>query len=134
MNSARRLIRLVAPVALIAGCLLAAPTAQAAITLDQDVPDQAGTTTVRDTLTRAQTFTAGLTGVLTSIDIALQESGSGGDVTVGIYAVNGSGQPTGTAMASTVVPASAIAPLGGWSAGTALVNVAFTPAPSVVPH
>jgi hypothetical protein len=132
MNSARRLIRLLVPVALIAGSLLAAPTAQAASTLDQDVPDSGSSTTLRDNKTLAQTFTAGLTGALTSIDIALQESGSGGDETVGIYAVNGSGQPTGTAIASTVVPASAIAPTGTWSAGAALVNVAFTPAPSVV--
>ncbi len=132
MTRTSRLIRVVAPVALIAGSLLAAPTAQAASTLDQDVPDSGLSTTVDASKTLAQAFTAGLTGALTSIDIALRKSGSGGDVTVSIYAVNGSGQPTGTAMASTVVPPSAITTTGIWSAGVTFVNVAFTSAPRVV--
>lgn len=132
MGVRRVLTQVALPVVVLASGLVVAPAAQAASTLDQNVPDSASNTSVESTKNVTQSFTAGLTGALTSIDIALQEYGSGGDVTVGVYAVDGSGKPTGAALASTIVPPSAIPPLGAWSAGAAIVNVAFSPAPQVI--
>ena len=56
-------------------------------------------------LLTAQTFTVGVAGQLTGVDLQIgQWFGSGGNVTIGIYQTDGGGTPTGSALASQSVP------------------------------
>ena len=74
---------------------------------------------------RVQSFVAGRSGLLTSVSGALFQSGSPNTgLEMDIYAAGGSGQPTGSALFSAVVPAYSV----GWSprAVTIYPNVAVT--------
>jgi hypothetical protein len=70
--------------------------------------------------TFAQTFTVGKTGLLSGIDLFL---GSGGVVNVGIKAVDGSGLPTGSELATGTATAPSIA---GWVHFSLLVPLGVT--------
>lgn len=72
-----------------------------------------------------QSFTAGLTGRLTQIDVQVSRSGSSGPLTVGVYATSG-GLPTGSALASQTIPEADLPTLAGW------LSVVFTSPASVV--
>ncbi len=104
----RRAWRRCAVGAVAALTLLAAAVAHAAPTgtLDQQQPDTSGGEVlfggVGDTAL-AQTFTAGLSGVLDQVDLRLHAVGSGSLATVEIRAVDSSGAPGSDVLASTTV-------------------------------
>ena len=97
--------------------------AQAATTLDQSFESYDGTNYVN--LVMAQMVTPGITGVLSSVQLNLWNTGTpAAGVTVSIRAASG-GLPTGSDLASVLIPNSTIPLVGGW------VTAAFTSPPSV---
>lgn len=88
---------------------LASPAA-AVGTLDQSATgSNGGGSNVQNTsMTLSQTFTAGMSGQLAQVDLYLSKNGTPTSATLSIKAVDGSGNPTGIALASEVVDAAAI--------------------------
>jgi hypothetical protein len=83
----------------------------------------------------AQTFTAIRTGELTSAQVLIQDSSFAsqvGDVVIQIRAVDASGFPTNTVLASAVVPASTLVPVPGPSFLSVTANFGLEGAASVV--
>jgi hypothetical protein len=112
------------------GLLALAPAGAWAQTLDQQQPSFAGggepvTGPDRGGDSAAQTFTAGLSGTLERVDLALSQAStpSVGPLTVEIRNVDASGAPGTTVLASTEVPQPDV-PTGG-SQALAFVEVAF---------
>jgi hypothetical protein len=123
-------------VALVAlGVLALAPAGAWAQTLDQQQENHPRDVGVQgpDTgtpISRAQTFTAGLSGQLDRIDLALSKSTTtDGPLTVEIRNVDPSGAPGTDVLASAAVPAASV-PTGG-SAAIAFVEVPFDPTAAV---
>lgn len=111
------------------GTITIAPSAHAASTLDQSVTGTTHNTTFTSTQWLGQSFTAGITGALTRIDIPIQKYGTPTEgVTVSVYAA-ASGIPTGPALASAVLSPGAIPQFGG---AVSPLEVALSPAPRVV--
>ena len=96
-------------------------TAQAAGTLDQSnsAPYASTSSLLGAQDGNGQTFTAGISGLLTNVDVYVSQFSVNADLNVSIYAVS-AGLPTGSALASTTIAASSIP-----SAGR-LVGAAFT--------
>jgi hypothetical protein len=127
-GSCRRWWLSVALVAL--GVLALAPAGASAQTLDQQQPSFAGggepvTGPDRGDDSAAQTFTAGLSGTLERVDLALSQAStpSVGPLTVEIRNVDASGAPGTTVLASAEVPQPDV-PTGG-SQALAFVEVPF---------
>jgi hypothetical protein len=123
---------LIAVVAASAICL-AVPGAALAGTLDQEQTDMSGPAQGVNgngmlTVSAAQTFRAGLTGVLDQVDLSLAKNGSpAGDLTVELRATIG-GQPGGAVLASQAVPVTAVTT----GSSLAFVPVVFSTPASVV--
>ena len=81
--------------------LAAAPAAFAGQVLDQHQDNPGNRLANIDTqIGQAQTFTAGISGLLTEVDFNITSCCGGlSALTVGLYGVNGSGGPTGSALA-----------------------------------
>lgn len=96
-------------------------TAQAAGTLDQSnsSPYYSTSSLLGAQDGNGQTFTAGISGLLTNVDVYVSRASVNADLNVSIYAVS-AGLPTGSALASTTIAASSISAVGG------LVGAAFT--------
>lgn len=125
----RMLANLVVGLSMAMGGVAVAPSANAASTLDQSVSGTTHNTTFTSTQWVGQSFTAGITGALTRIDIPFQKVGNPTDgVTVSVYAAAG-GVPSGSPLASTGVSPGDITQFGGT---VSPVRVAFNPAPQVV--
>ncbi len=88
--------------------------AHAAVQVDQqnDVTSNATSSSAAGNY-GGQSFTAGLTGRLTQIDVQVSRSGSSGPLTVGVYATSG-GLPTGSALASQTIPQADLPTLAEW--------------------
>jgi hypothetical protein len=102
-----KLILTTAAVVATAGLLGAAPAA-AQGTLDQSFTDTSGAIGVFGAIQLAQTFTAGRTGLLPEVDLELE--GEGNPLTVDIETADANHHPSGTVLASTTIPASAVLP------------------------
>ena len=128
MSSSRK--ALVASLSVVLAGVFSTGTAQATPTLDQTSPiiGNGGGAYVWSSQTVTQTFTAGITGELTSVDIGLRvQSGSTANLTVRIE-TTASGMPTGTALASRTFNASQ---LTGITSSTQWFSVQFTSPPVV---
>jgi len=79
---------------------------------------------------RAQTFTAGLTGELEEVELFLAEDGATFPLSVEITTVNGEGKPSATVLSSASVPAASIPPEA--SGPGAFVPISFAIPASVV--
>jgi hypothetical protein len=122
----RRLVPL-ALIPVLALCALLSPRALAQGTLDQSVtttPIGAVPLLQGPPAEFGQTFTAGITGTLDSANLQVFSPTAGTTATVSIYAT-ASGQPSGTALASGTLTATATVPLGQ------MTTVTFAPAPQV---
>lgn len=98
-SSLRRVIGLIAS----AAALIVAAPAQATGTLDQQQPNIDGQIQITQSVWLGQTFTAGITGALDQVDLALEQlagPGSSLPVTVQIRTVSG-GLPSSTILSST---------------------------------
>jgi len=74
-----------------------------------------------------QSFTSGLTGPLSRVSLGLTKSGTVTQLTAAIYLADGSGNATGSALASSTISAAGVAT----SSGGALTNFDFTSPASV---
>jgi hypothetical protein len=95
-SSIRRVLILLAAASALAAVVPAAALAAPAI--DQQNP--AANNTMLDIGLQAQTFTVGVTGALTSVDLSTYMQSGTGTVHVAITAVDGSGFPTGPDLAT----------------------------------
>jgi len=103
-----------------AGPLLAAGT------LDQSQTNQAfGGTAIAPGQFEGQSFTAGLTGLLDQVNLAVFQQGTIGDLTVQIRTVDGGGLPTTTVLGSGTVPMASLP--------TPALPVALTSVPLTTP-
>jgi hypothetical protein len=103
----RPLVRVSLIAAIVAGLVLMVPPASAATeTLDQSTltgPVSDGWVVVSSTQSVGGEFTAGLSGVLSRLDVRIQRIGTPTNLTASIYRVDGSGYPTGGALATQAV-------------------------------
>jgi hypothetical protein len=93
--------------------ILGASPAAAQGTLDQSFTNTSGGgAAVYQAIELAQTFTAGRTGTLPEVDLSLEleVGGNPPPLTVEIETVDANHQPSGTVLASTTIPASAVLP------------------------
>jgi hypothetical protein len=108
-------------VALLMG-LVIAPSVSAAGTLDQSQTTlNSGSVAVAQANVAGQTFTAGITGLLDQVDIAVQQFGSPGDLTVQIRVVLPDGTPSPVVLATAQVPVASV------SSTLTFVSVPLTP-------
>src|SRR5436190_13386268 len=128
-GSRRGIVGLVA--GLLAFTLLVQPAAGQAGTLDQSQPLGPNTSgAFGGTVTVAQTFTAGVTGSLTQVNLMLQAVAAPGPVTVEIRNVATGGVPNaGPAIGVGTLPATSIPPVTG--VGAFISFPLSTPAPVV---
>ena len=123
------LARLLAGCAIAAATMAGAPAAHAESVLDQTSGGSGGSnTTVAPPFVVGQSFTAGMTGSLTRIDVLVQKYGSPGDLTLSLFATDGAGLPSGSPLTSAVMPASAF---DEFSWRRRLASVPLSPAPRV---
>jgi len=112
--------------ALFAGLLLLAmvpgPTLAVVATIDQSNVPAAPPPVTNDSGTLAESFTVGQTGLMTAVDLYLITAGGAVSTTVDIRALDGSGHPTGSALATGTV---SVDTTGAW------INFPFTTALSV---
>lgn len=99
---------------------LASPAAAAVGTLDQSSSAFGGnrTSLTNDSLIISQSFTAGLSGNLTQIDVYIEANNGPTSVLIGIKAADGTGLPTGPLLSSEILTPS------GFTNG--IVSVVFT--------
>lgn len=99
-------------------------------TIDQDTlsaPMSSGWVVISSAQSGGANFTAGLSGSLARLDVTLRRIANPANLTLSIYAVNGSGQPTGSPLATQAVNFSGV-PV---DPGTATVTTIFATPTSV---
>lgn len=121
-------------IGLVAALLATSNPAGAAAALDQQqvdaggAPAGAGTAGNNFDFTAAQTFTAGVSGRLTKVELFLERlDATTGALTVELRTVDGGGAPTATVLASSALPAASVSESAG-----AFVPVSFSVPASVV--
>jgi len=128
MKRNRRAIRVGIVGAVVATLVSLTSVAEASSTLDQSAPvDLNGSYALRSIQSIGQSFTAGVTGALTSISVNVDAGAATANITSKLYAADPSGFPTGAVLATATVDSSSVSGNSPFN-----LSIPFDSAPHIV--